>query len=232
MATPADAPPAGNSSDRGARERAARFCRRFGLRVPVLQAPMAGACPAGLASAVANAGGMGGLGALTTQPDGIAAWVRQFRDQSNGGFQINLWIPDPPPVRDPEHEREVREFLGKWGPPVPPGAGDAMPLDFAAQCEALLVAQFPRSWVSSRRNLSPTSRPAASPGSHARLRSLKPARRSPQVPTPSLPKARRPEATAARLMAWPPSVNRWAVRSGAAARGQIVGADHRHGRDR
>jgi len=51
---------------------------------------MAGACPAGLASAVANAGGMGGLGALTTSPDGIAAWVRQFRDQSNGGFQINL----------------------------------------------------------------------------------------------------------------------------------------------
>ena len=140
MATPADAPPAGSSPDRGARERADRFCQRFGLRVPILQAPMAGACPAGLASAVANAGGMGGLGALTTQPDGIAAWVRQFRDQSNGGFQINLWIPDPPPVRDPEHEREVREFLGKWGPPVPPGAGDAMPLDFAAQCQALLAA--------------------------------------------------------------------------------------------
>src|SRR6516162_7402349 len=140
MATPADAPPAGNSSDRGARERAARFCQRFGLRVPILQAPMAGACPASLASAVANAGGMGGLGALTTPPAGIADWVRQFRDQSNGGFQINLWIPDPPPVRDAEHERAVREFLGKWGPPVAAEAGDAVPLDFAAQCEALLAA--------------------------------------------------------------------------------------------
>src|SRR5580704_4617650 len=43
----------------GARERAARFCRRFGLRVPILQAPMAGAFPTSLASAVANAGGMG-----------------------------------------------------------------------------------------------------------------------------------------------------------------------------
>jgi nitronate monooxygenase len=101
---------------------------------------MAGACPASLASAVANAGGMGGLGALTTAADGIASWVREFRDRSNGGFQINLWIPDPPPARDLEHEREVREFLGQWGPPVPAEAGDAVPLDFAAQCEALLAA--------------------------------------------------------------------------------------------
>jgi nitronate monooxygenase len=140
MATPAEAPPSASPPNLSARERAAGFCRRFGLRVPILQAPMAGTCPAGLASAVANAGGMGGLGALTTSPDGIASWVQEFRDQSNGGFQINLWIPDPPPVRDAEREREVREFLGQWGPPVPAEAGDAVPFDFAAQCEALLAA--------------------------------------------------------------------------------------------
>jgi nitronate monooxygenase len=107
MATPAEAQPSSSSLSLGAGERAARFCRRFGLQVPILQAPMAGACPTSLASAVANAGVMGGLGALTTPPDGIANWVREFRDQSNGGFQINLWTPDPPPVRDVEREREV-----------------------------------------------------------------------------------------------------------------------------
>jgi hypothetical protein len=37
--------------------------------------------------------------------------VREFRDQSNGGFQINLWIPDPPPVRDPEHECEIGDHI-------------------------------------------------------------------------------------------------------------------------
>jgi nitronate monooxygenase len=79
---------------------------------------MAGTCPASLASAVANAGGMGGLGSLTSIPDRIADWVREFRDRSDGGFQINLWIPDPAPVRDPEHERGVREFLWQWAPPV------------------------------------------------------------------------------------------------------------------
>jgi nitronate monooxygenase len=126
--------------DSSVRERAAAFCRRFGLRVPILMAPMAGACPVGLAAAVGNAGGMGGLGALLTAPDGIAAWVRQFRDQSNGAFQINLWVPDPPPLREPSHERLVREFLGQWGPPVSAEAGDAAPLDFDAQCAALLAA--------------------------------------------------------------------------------------------
>ena len=85
MATPAEALSGSSPSSLGARERAQRFCQRFGLRVPILQAPMAGACPASLASAVC-------------------------------------------------------EFLGKWGPPVAVEAGDAVPLDFALQCEALLVA--------------------------------------------------------------------------------------------
>src|SRR3954471_7004890 len=98
----------------GARERAAAFCQRYGLRVPILMAPMAGACPVGLAAAAANAGGMGGFGALMTAPDAIAGWANGFRGQSNGAFQINLWVPDPLPARDPAHEARVREFLGHW----------------------------------------------------------------------------------------------------------------------
>ena len=70
MATSAEAPPAVSAPRLGARERADRFCQRFGLQVPILQPPMAGACPASLASVVANAGGMCGLGALTTPPMG------------------------------------------------------------------------------------------------------------------------------------------------------------------
>ena len=49
-------------------------------------------------------------------------------------------MPDPPPLRDSEAEARVRRFLGQWGPPVPAEAGDAAPLDFARQCEALLAA--------------------------------------------------------------------------------------------
>ena len=123
--------------------RAEAFCRRFGLRVPILAAPMAGACPVGLAVAVANAGGMGGMGALLSTPEAIAAWAGGFRGQSNGAFQMNLWIPDAPPVRDAAHEARVRDFLAGFGPSVPPEAGDVAPPDFAAQCEALLAARPP-----------------------------------------------------------------------------------------
>ena len=34
----------------------------------------------------------------------------------------------------------MREFLGSWGPPVPPEAGDARPFDFDAQCQAMIAA--------------------------------------------------------------------------------------------
>ena len=126
-----------------ARARAAAFCERFGLRLPVLLAPMAGACPPALSAAVANAGGLGSCGALLLQPDAIAAWARQVRAASNGAFQINLWIPDPPPRRDPAHEAELRRFLAQWGPHVPPEAADAAPPDFSAQFEAMLDAAPP-----------------------------------------------------------------------------------------
>jgi nitronate monooxygenase len=123
--------------------RAQAFCERFGIAVPILQAPMAGACPPSLAVAVANAGGMGSAGALLLSPEDIAAWMREFREGSNGAAQLNLWIPDPPPERDAAREAAVREFLGEWGPPVPPSAGDAALQDFEAQCEALLAAGPP-----------------------------------------------------------------------------------------
>ena len=114
------------------------FCRTYGLRLPILMAPMAGACPPSLAIAVARAGGLGGCGALLMKPDAIRAWSNEVRSATNGGFQLNLWIPDPPPVRDASHEAKVRAFLEQWGPPVAPNAGDAPLVDFGAQCDALL----------------------------------------------------------------------------------------------
>jgi nitronate monooxygenase len=120
--------------------RAQAFCARHDLRIPILLAPMAGACPASLSIALANAGGLGACGALLMQPAAIKGWASEVRAGSNGGFQLNLWIPDPPPVRDAAAEEAVRGFLAKWGPEVAPEAGDAAPPDFAAQCEAMLEA--------------------------------------------------------------------------------------------
>jgi nitronate monooxygenase len=120
------------------RKRVDAFCRGYGLGIPILEAPMAGACPVELAAAISNAGGMGAIGALVTEPEGIKEWASAFRNQSNGSFQLNVWIPDPTPQRDPRQEAKVREFLSAWGDPVPPEAGDARPPDFKRQCEAFL----------------------------------------------------------------------------------------------
>jgi nitronate monooxygenase len=121
-------------------ERVRNFTQTYGLSVPILLAPMAGASPVALAAEIANAGGMGGMGALLTKPEAIEAWAREFRGRSNGAFQLNLWIPDPPPDRDAVAEAEMRRFLADWGPEAPAAAGDAKPPDFAAQCEALLAS--------------------------------------------------------------------------------------------
>ncbi len=99
---------------------------------------MAGACPPNLSMAVANAGGMGAMGALITPPEGIRRWVEEFRAGSRGPFQLNTWVPEPRPQRDAQAEARMRAFLADWGPKVPEDAGDAVPPDFEAQCEAFL----------------------------------------------------------------------------------------------
>ncbi|MCU1338885.1 MAG: 2-nitropropane dioxygenase 1 [Bryobacterales bacterium] len=123
----------------GSLDRAISFCEEYGLKLPIMLAPMAGACPSSLSIAVANSGGMGAMGALLTPPAGIRSWVQEFRSNSNGPFQLNVWIPDPRSRRDPHGEERVRKFLETWGPSVPTAAGDAAGLpDFDAQCETFL----------------------------------------------------------------------------------------------
>jgi len=55
------------------------FCQQYGLRIPILQAPMAGSCPVNLAVAVADAGGMGAMGAFMSSP--------RMGDTNRGSFQ-------------------------------------------------------------------------------------------------------------------------------------------------
>jgi len=118
------------------RERVRAFCERFGLRCPIVQAPMAGACPPELAVAVAEAGGMGASGVLLDAPERITEWVRQFRAGSMGALQLNIWIPDSF-REDRDRAEAAAEFLGRFGAPGDPGG--AVPV-FAAQCEAMLEA--------------------------------------------------------------------------------------------
>lgn len=127
----------------GVAERVNEFCERYRLRVPILQAPMAGACPPELAIAVAEAGGMGAAGVLLDSPERIAEWVTRFRAATSGPFQLNLWIPDAPPADPSAAEAgadQARQFLSRFGEPGPPGPPGPR---FDEQCEAILAAAPP-----------------------------------------------------------------------------------------
>src|SRR3981081_362277 len=119
--------------------RAMAFCQQYGLRIPILQAPMAVLCPVSLAVAVADAGGMGAMGALMSSPDAIANWAAEFRSRSPGPFQLNLWIPDLAPTRDFAAEQRMREFLSSWGPTVPAEVSGIRLPDFEKQCDTLIT---------------------------------------------------------------------------------------------
>jgi nitronate monooxygenase len=123
------------------RQRAQAFCDRFGMRVPVLQAPMAGSSPPELAIAVAEAGGMGGAGVLRDPPSEIAEWVERFRAGSSGAFQLNIWTPETALPSADERERRVeraRDFMARFGTPGEP-AGP--PPVYEEQLDAMLAAR-------------------------------------------------------------------------------------------
>lgn len=121
--------------------RAKIFAEWLGIRLPILLAPMTGACPPPLSAAVADAGGLGACGAALMKPDEIATWCAEFRRQSAGDFQINLWIPQKEICRDAATEERQRAFLAQWGPVVDPAAGEGVLPDFEAQFRTILEAR-------------------------------------------------------------------------------------------
>ena len=63
------------------------------------------------------------------QPAAIQKWATDVRAGTSGPFQINLWIPDPPPARDEAHEgaASVSSSLNGDQPSRPRPARQACP---------------------------------------------------------------------------------------------------------
>jgi len=70
------------------------FCRKHGLAIPVILAPMGGdpSTPE-LASAVSNAGGLGSLAAAYSNPERIAKDIARIRELTARPFAVNLFSP-------------------------------------------------------------------------------------------------------------------------------------------
>ncbi len=94
--------------------------RLLAIRVPIVQAPMAGgpSTPA-LAAAVSEAGGLGSVAGAALAPDELRAAIRETRALTTRPFAVNLFAPLPPPST-----ARVAEWAALAGraPDVPPAA--------------------------------------------------------------------------------------------------------------
>ena len=68
---------------------------RLGMRVPVIQAPMAGVATPALAAAVSNAGGLGSLGLAAMSPEQADEAMAETRRLTNFSFGVNLFCHQP-----------------------------------------------------------------------------------------------------------------------------------------
>ena len=91
------------------------LCERLGIRLPIIQAPMAGgpSCPE-LVAAVSQAGALGSFGFAVTQPAEMKKQVAAVRAATNRPFCFNLLVaPQPTPV-DLVHQSAALAALGPW----------------------------------------------------------------------------------------------------------------------
>jgi nitronate monooxygenase len=68
---------------------------RLDVRVPIIQAPMAGVSSPAMAAAVSDSGGLGSLGVGAMNANQAREAIRQFRAMSSGPLNINVFVHRP-----------------------------------------------------------------------------------------------------------------------------------------
>lgn len=95
------------------------LARRLGVRLPIIQAPMAGgASTARLTAAVSEAGGLGSVAGGLLSPDDLRAAIRDVRTLTDRPFAVNLFAPLPEPSLS--RAGEWAKLTGAQSVPSPP----------------------------------------------------------------------------------------------------------------
>jgi NAD(P)H-dependent flavin oxidoreductase YrpB (nitropropane dioxygenase family) len=71
------------------------LCKRLGIELPIIQAPMGGAVGPPLAAAVSNAGGLGMLVPWRADIDTVRRQIREMRALTARPFGVNLVLEFP-----------------------------------------------------------------------------------------------------------------------------------------
>lgn len=90
-----------------------RLLDLFDIELPIVQAPMAGANDAAMASAVSAAGGLGSLPCAMLDPDAVRAEIGHLRAATARPFNINFFC-HPPPEADPGRDAAWRARLAPY----------------------------------------------------------------------------------------------------------------------
>ena len=116
------------------------LCDRLGMRLPIIQAPMASASTPNLVVAVNKAGALGSLGAAYSQPEAMLRDAEAVRARTELPFNVNLFVSkQPEAVNAPAQRGAVEAVSGYYkelGLPVP----DPVRAPYAPDLEAQLRA--------------------------------------------------------------------------------------------
>jgi nitronate monooxygenase len=95
-----------------------RILDLFGIALPILQAPMAGASGSPMAIAVANAGGLASLPCAMLSPEQIRAEVALIRQHSQGPLNLNFFCHSTPaadPAREARWKNALKGYYSELG---------------------------------------------------------------------------------------------------------------------
>ncbi len=92
------------------------------VRLPIVQAPMAGISSPAMAAAVGNAGALGSIGVGASNVEAARAMIAEVRAHSPAPFNVNLFTHKPPSL-DPMRERawieRLRPLFSEFGAAAP-----------------------------------------------------------------------------------------------------------------
>ena len=103
--------------------------QRFGVELPIIQAPMAGSNASALANAVCAAGGLGSLPCAMLTLDAMREELAAIAAQTRGAYNVNFFChtqPTPDAGREAAWRRALAPYYGEYGidaAAIPAGPG-------------------------------------------------------------------------------------------------------------
>ncbi len=117
------------------------LCDRLGIRLPIIQAPMASASTPDLVAAVSEAGALGSFGAAYSQPETMQRDAETVRARTHLPFNVNLFASKQPDAVDAAAQRgaldAVTGYYRELGLPPPEPVHPPYAPDLEAQLRAV-----------------------------------------------------------------------------------------------